>query len=381
MSIPANTTFIQKRLTEYFDINMPTASNPSTLWTAHKAFVRGVLIQLNAQTRRQRIQQLTELLNKIEHLKKINKVSPTHFNSDKIFMARNDLKTFLNDKHAKSLLKIRSSFYTAGNKAGKLLANQIKLRQNKNKILHTLHPSTGDKVYHPKDIANAFGAYYRTLYNLKDDPNIIQPMDSDTSDFLESMNPPKLSSEQLISLNAPLSIQEISQAISPLPSGKAPGPDSFSVKYYKLFNKPLTPHICDMFSTAVSSGQFPNEMLSANIVTLPKPGNKLDIPSNFRHISLLNTDLKLYARFIAQRLTPIMPHIIHPDQVGFTLGRQAPDATWKILNVLHFTEKHNISTLFITLDAEKAFDRIHWGYLKYTLAKFGFQGNIYYQPF
>lgn len=37
---------------------------------------------------------------------------------------------------------------------------------------------------------------------------------------------------------------------------------------------------------------------------------------------------------------------------------------------------HNILTLFITLDAEKAFDRTHWGYLKHTLTKSGFQGNI-----
>lgn len=192
-------------------------------------------------------------------------------------------------------------------------------------------------MYHPKDIANAFSVYYHKLYNLKDDPNIIQPTESTILNFLYL---PKLSSEQLTSLKAPFSIQEVSQAISILPNGKVPGPDGFSAEYYKLF---------------VSSGQFPNEMLSANTVTLPKPGKEPDSPPNFCPISLLNTDLKLYARIVAQRFAPIMPHLIHTDQVWFTLGKQAPDATRKILNRLHFTEKHNISTLFFTLDAKKAF--------------------------
>lgn len=106
-------------------------------------------------------------------------------------------------------------------------------------------------------------------------------------------------------------------------------------------------------------------MLSANIITLPKIGKESVSPQNFHPISitlLLNTDLKLYMKVMAKRLAPIMHRIVHPDQVGFTLGRQAPDAT-----------------IFDMLDGEKAFDMIHWGYLKHNLpnlTKCYFQGNI-----
>lgn len=100
-------------------------------------------------------------------------------------------------------------------------------------------------------------------------------------------------------------------------------------------------------------------MLTANIVTIPKPGKEPVTPQNFDPISLLNTDLNLYARIVAQRLAPIMPQLIHSDQVGFTLGRQAPDATRKITNLLYFTEIKQTPTIFLTLDSEKGFDSIH----------------------
>lgn len=78
MSIPTNTTFIQDSVKEYFDINMSSVSNPAALWTAHKAFIHGALIQLNAQAKHQRTQQLTELLDKIGRLETINKTNSIH---------------------------------------------------------------------------------------------------------------------------------------------------------------------------------------------------------------------------------------------------------------------------------------------------------------
>lgn len=60
-----------------------------------------------------------------------------------------------------------------------------------------------------------------------------------------------------------------------------------------------------LFNKAIPSASFPEEMLQAVIVALPKPGKKPDTPQNFRPISLLNNDLKIYAKILAIRLAEI----------------------------------------------------------------------------
>lgn len=69
-----------------------------------------------------------------------------------------------------------------------------------------------------------------------------------------------------------------------------------------------------MYDAAAASASFPSEVLEALIVTLPKLGKTPDVPQNFRPISLLNNDLKLYAKIIALRLVDNLPTLIDPDQ-------------------------------------------------------------------
>lgn len=92
-------------------------------------------------------------------------------------------------------------------------------------------------------------------------------------------------------------------------------------------------------------------------------------------------------KVIANRIAEVTPSLIAPDQVGFMKGRKAPDGTCRTLNIIRLAEsKKKIPTTFLALDAEKAFDRMHWGYLQATLTKFGFRGftlnyfSIIYEP-
>lgn len=129
-----------------------------------------------------------------------------------------------------------------------------------------------------------------------------------------------------------------------------------------------------LFHKAKTSISFPEEMLQSVIVALPKPRKKPDTPQNFHPISLLNTNLKIYSKILANQLAEITPRLIKADQVGFVKGRQAPDGTRRMYNLLRIVETRKVTTVFLTLNTEK--HRVYWGYLKVTLNKFGFTGPI-----
>lgn len=174
-----------------------------------------------------------------------------------------------------------------------------------------------------------------------------------------------------MTLNAPILHKEILDTIHAFPKNNSTGTDGFSSEYYKAFSQTLVPYLSTLFNSVASSSSFPEEMLQATIVTLPKPGKKPDTPQNFRPISVWNTDLKIYAKILANRLAAITLCLVKADQVGFVKVRQAPGGTRRLFNLLHILETRGTPVAFLALDAEKAFDRVHWGYLKAIVHKFG----------
>lgn len=130
----------------------------------------------------------------------------------------------------------------------------------------------------------------------------------------------------------------------------------------------------NIFNEVLNGGQFLKKILQALITTISKPDKDPSLPCNYRPISLLNSDLKIYRKDLALRLLDLLLLLVYLDQVGFIKGCQAPDATRSMLYILMHIELHKIPALYLALDAEKAFDRVHWGYLTVVLQKFGFQG-------
>lgn len=375
-SHPDHKHTINKELHEFFKNNTGSVPDPFTVWNCHKAYIRGILMKMSSVAKKQRNKKLNDLLLQIKNLESINKKAPDPKTSSQLDQLRHDLRILLISQHKHIVKKWKANYYSQGNKAGKLLANQVKEKTIKQKIPFIFHPNTGIRLSNPKDIANAFRDYYNNLYNLKDDTTNHQPSPEMIQKFLDSISLPKLNLDQLQYINAPISMSELNKTILSLPNNKSPGPDGFSAEYYRTFHSILGPHLINIYATAISTSSFPPEMLTATIVTLPKPGKSLDTPQNFRPISLLNVDLKIYAKIIANRLAQFLPTLVKHDQVGFIPGRQAPDATRRIINLLHAAESSGTPSLLLSLDAEKAFDRIHWGYLRLVLDKFGFSGEI-----
>uniref|UniRef100_A0A8C5P972 Reverse transcriptase domain-containing protein n=1 Tax=Leptobrachium leishanense TaxID=445787 RepID=A0A8C5P972_9ANUR len=244
------------------------------------------------------------------------------------------------------------------------------------RISHLVLDSGRRTVYKPLEIENALAAYYGDLYNLQSDPLPSSFCKARVDRYLSDLHLPSLTPTQRDGLSSPFTELEIATTIKSLPSHKSPGPDGFTDIYYKNFSGQLTPHLLSLFTSAAEAGRFPEEMLRTTIVPLPKPGKSPTLCPNFRPISLLNVDVKIYAKIVANRVADLLPKLICSDQVGFIRGRQGPHNTKKLIDLIQVIQTHRLPSVLLALDAEKAFDRVDWMFLRKVLLKFGFPVSV-----
>ena len=170
-----------------------------------------------------------------------------------------------------------------------MLALTLKQLQNRQTISH-ICKSTGEVLYEQTQINTAFREYFSKLYQSEGPIN-----ENEMEAFFQDISLPTLKEEERESLEAPVTEREILAALKAFPTGKAPGNDGFTIELYKCLQNNLSP-LTLLFNDILTNHSMPLTMPQATISLLLKPGNDHSQMTNFRPISMLNNDYKMFAK-------------------------------------------------------------------------------------
>ena len=138
--------------------------------------------------------------------------------------------------------------------------------------------------------------------------------------FLVTYLLPSLNQEEVETLNRPITRSEVKAAIKSLPPKKCPGPDGFTAKFYQTYKEELVSFLLKLFQGIQKEGILPKSFYETNIILLPNLAETQQ--ENFRPISMINIDAKIFNKIQASRLQQHIKKLIHHDQVGYIPGMQ-----------------------------------------------------------
>uniref|UniRef100_A0A8P4KAC5 Reverse transcriptase domain-containing protein n=1 Tax=Dicentrarchus labrax TaxID=13489 RepID=A0A8P4KAC5_DICLA len=244
----------------------------------------------------------------------------------------------------------------------------LEKKQGQRRQIHSLLSETGQELTEPGLIRKRAVEFYASLFESEFKEN---------EELMEEVcgGLPQISREANQQLDSPLTPQELYAALQSMQGRKAPGIDGLTVEFYKAFWDILAHDIIDVFNESLVSGSLPLSCRRAIITLLPKKGNLQEI-RNWRPVSLLCTDYKILSKVLANRLKGTMEQILHRDQTYCVPGRSMVDNIYLIRDVLEVSSSLGINTGLISLDQEKAFDRVEHDFLWKVMERFGFSAGL-----
>ena len=242
------------------------------------------------------------------------------------------------------------------------------------KNIQALKNAANVPVADPEGMLLVAREYYSRLYDRK-------PSDQQERQDITRLIDKHVSDKNAKTLTKPLSTREVRSAIRSASNGRASGLDGLPVEFYKKmlsgrygqeFLEYLRIVYCDIQKQARLSPSFIAAYQAILFKYEKDPLKDREDLKNYRPLSLLNVDYKLYTTVLMRRLTDALKTVIGPEQTAFLPGRQIGDNVKLVQGLIdRFEGDHSNTLCLLFLDQEKAYDRVSHHYLWAMMKAFG----------
>ena len=177
-------------------------------------------------------------------------------------------------------------------------------------------------------------------------------------------------------LNAPITFEELTDALKGSKRNVSPGSDGLTTEFYIFWWRKVGKLLYKAIVDGLHKGRLFESALRGIVVTLPKKMKDTRLLKSVRPVTLLPTDYKLLEKVLANRIKPCLEEIIKHDQKGFMAGRKISANIRCVLDIMRMLENEEQEGIVMSVDFEKCFDRIETESLLGAMKCFGMGSKI-----
>ena len=240
-------------------------------------------------------------------------------------------------------------------------------KRSNDRINQIAEKKDGEIYTDQQNIMRISTEFYRKLYST-------EKVNENVQEKLLRNVKTKLSKEKQTELDKPITDKEIEKAILYLQKGKSPGLDGFPIEFYKEYWCKIKGIFVPFVNEVKEKGLTDRKNVSVIKLAYKKTG-EIYLLTNYRPISLINADVKIITKVLAERLKYVLPSIIHCTQTA-VYGRKIDQNIHLVRDLIELSNRENDTTAFLFLDQEKAFDRVNHEFLFKTMKAFGIGDNF-----
>ncbi|KAL7852889.1 hypothetical protein SRHO_G00186740 [Serrasalmus rhombeus] len=341
-------------------------ASPAAWWEHIKERIRALTIHYCSQRKAAKLQRVRDLEKQL-------KTSYADYNNGGVFdldraqALRAELRALHERSAADSLFNARLQMAEENETCSAFFFQRVR-QAREERCFTSLIDSEGRACSDPARMMGIAHSFYSNLFSKRG-------TDQEIGEHFLSFLGTSLPSAARDSLETPFSLGELTEVLGKMNRRKVPGLDGLPVEFYSTFWDVLGPEIVEVAEDVHRQGRLTESMRSGALSLLYKKGDPKDL-ANWRPLTMLCVDLKIFAKALTERLKKTMSLLVHSDQ---TCGVPGRSATWNlhlIRDAISWAGDRNVPLALVSLDQEKAFDRVDHSFLERVLMTLGFGPNF-----